>query len=76
MPAIKPSLVFASLVLAVACASCSSADVKGSCERIAEACHEKDTGSGEPHECHEFAEGGATDEACSEKEDDCLEACK
>jgi hypothetical protein len=48
----------------------------GSCERIIEACHEKDTGSGLAHDCHEAAEAeGATDESCSELEDDCLEGC-
>ena len=41
---------------------------------IAEACHDKDTGSGPAHECHEFSEA-STDEKCSEKEDDCLSSC-
>ncbi len=62
----------------VACATLIAAcskDVEGSCERIAEACHEKDPGSGPVHECHEFSEG-TTDEKCAEKEDDCLATCE
>jgi hypothetical protein len=52
--------------------ACTSDD--GSCERIVEACHELDPGSGPIHDCHEFAEE-ATDEACVDREDDCLAAC-
>jgi hypothetical protein len=55
-------------------AACSGKDVEGSCERIAEACHDKDTGSGPAHECHEFSES-STDDQCAEKEDDCLASC-
>lgn len=51
-------------------------DPAGSCERIVEACHEKDTGSGVAHDCHEAAEAeGATDEACADLEEDCLAGC-
>jgi hypothetical protein len=63
------------LCLSSSLASCS--DNEGSCERIVEACHEKDTGSGEPHECHEFAEAeGRSDDECADREDDCLAACE
>ncbi|MFO0613479.1 MAG: hypothetical protein U0414_12860 [Polyangiaceae bacterium] len=49
----------------------------GSCERVVEACHPKDTGSGKPHDCHEAAEAaGVTDAECAKTEDECLEACK
>lgn len=51
-------------------------DPVGSCERIVEACHELDTGSGLAHDCHELAEAAdATDAKCSEKEDECLAGC-
>lgn len=58
-------------------AGCGGSPNAGSCERIAEACHEKDTGSGEPHDCHESAEAeGATDDTCAEIEAACLAACE
>ncbi len=51
-------------------------DDEGSCERIVDACHDKDTGAGEPHDCHEFGEANEGDDAaCAEREDDCLAAC-
>jgi hypothetical protein len=66
------------ILLAVGVFGCASNNVnEGSCERIVEACHPKDTGSGAPHDCHEFAEGAdVTDDACAVKEDDCLTACQ
>lgn len=73
MTAIRTSIVLS--VLAILVVACSSSSPSGSCERIAEACHDKDTGSGVPHDCHEFSESGATDEQCAEKEDDCLAGC-
>jgi hypothetical protein len=66
--------MLAALALCLLQPGCSSDE--GACERIVEACHDADTGSGKPHECHEFAEeASATDEACADREDDCLEAC-
>lgn len=68
-----PVLAAAALVAA----GCGGDSNEGSCERVYEACHEKDTGSGKPHECHEAAEEeGVTDDACAAIEDECLEACK
>ncbi|MBK8254214.1 MAG: hypothetical protein IPK82_16295 [Polyangiaceae bacterium] len=55
-------------------AACGTSN-EGSCERIAEACHDKDTGSGEPHDCHETSES-STDDQCAEIEADCLAACE
>jgi len=58
-------------------AGCGQSSDVGSCERIIEACHEKDTGSGEPHDCHESAEAaGVTDAECAEIEESCLLACE
>jgi len=57
-------------------AGCGGSSNEGSCERIAEACHDKDTGAGKPHECHESAEGDATDDSCAVIEDDCVAACQ
>jgi hypothetical protein len=67
------TLLFSALVLfSAACGD----DVEGSCERIAEACHPLDTGSGVAHDCHELAEAeDATDESCAESEDECLDGC-
>lgn len=49
----------------------------GSCERVIEACHDKDMGTGKPHECHEGAEAaGVTDATCALTEDECLAACE
>jgi hypothetical protein len=68
-----PAIV--ALLLCFAPAGCSSSE--GSCERIVEACHPKDTGAGEAHECHEFAEEpGRTDDECADREDDCLASCE
>ena len=61
--------------LALCCAQPACSSDEGACERIIEACHDADDGAGAAHDCHELAEGGATDESCAEKEDDCLEAC-
>ena len=58
-------------------AGCGGSSSEGSCERIVEACHDKDTGSGEPHDSHESAEAAsATDDECAKIEDACLAACK
>lgn len=67
------------MFLFIACVSALAAcdSEAGSCERVVEACHPKDTGSGKPHDCHEAAEAdGVTDATCAETEDECLEACK
>ena len=51
-------------------------DPAGSCDRIAEACHDQDSGSGTAHDCHEAVEAeDATDESCAELEEDCVAAC-
>jgi len=64
------------LALAVTCAACGE-DTEGACDRIAEACHDVDTGSGPAFECHTFAEAeGVTDAQCAEKEDECHESCE
>lgn len=55
---------------------CGGGEEEGSCERISEACHNADEGSGKPYECHELAEGDSGDEACYEEEDACMEACQ
>ncbi len=70
-------LVSGMLAMALVVVGCGGSSNEGSCERIVEACHEKDMGSGEPHECHESAEAAdVTDDACAEIEADCLAACK
>lgn len=68
------------LFLAVASLSslgaCDAED-ETACTRIADACHDKDTGSGKPHDCHEAVEAaGVTESECAALEVDCLEACK
>lgn len=70
----KQSFAVAAVALAFGIFGCSK-DNTGSCERIVEACHEKDMGSGPEHECHEYAEGGATDDECAARESDCLSSC-
>jgi hypothetical protein len=74
MITLRNSLVIAAFAALVP--GCSKS-VEGSCERIVEACHDADQGSGAAHDCHELAEAdGATDESCAEKEDECVTACK
>lgn len=77
--AVRSLSAIATLVAVAAIAAlpaCDTAD-EGACDRIAEACHEKDTGSGKPHDCHESAEAStATEESCAALEADCLAACK
>jgi hypothetical protein len=64
-----------SIALFVLLPACSNSN-EGACERIAEACHDKDTGSGAAHDCHVSVEAeSATDESCAAQEDDCLAAC-
>lgn len=68
--------LFTAPLAVFALAPLGCADDEGSCERIVEACHEKDTGACEPHDCHEFAEEHEGDDAaCAEREDSCLSAC-
>ncbi len=70
------SVVIAAFALLVGGISGCDEDPAGTCDRIIEACHEKDTGSGPEHDCHEFAESdGANDETCSEREEQCLADC-
>jgi hypothetical protein len=71
-PALAVFVALGSLLLLPACETEVS-----SCETIAEACHDKDTGSGKPHDCHEATEkAGVTDAECDALETDCLAACK
>jgi hypothetical protein len=73
----KKYLLGTLVTTALLAAGCGSSSNAGSCERIVEACHDKDTGSGEPHDCHEAAEAAdATDDTCADIEDSCLAACK
>jgi hypothetical protein len=70
-------LIFAIVTTALLIAGCGGDPNAGSCERIVEACHDKDTGSGEPHDCHVAAEAtSTTDAACAEMEEACLAACQ
>ena len=70
-------LMLAIAITTLLIAGCGGGDPNaGSCDRIAEACHDLDTGSGEPHDCHEAAEAaGATDASCAAIEESCLAAC-
>lgn len=56
----QPLILAACAILAVSfvLVACDE-DPAGSCERIVEACHERDTGSGLTHDC---PDDGATDE--------------
>lgn len=55
---------------------CGGDNTEGACERIAEACHDKDTGAGPAFECHELAEASTTnDDACAEQEQECTDVC-
>lgn len=70
-------IFFGVAMTALLAAGCGGSSNDGSCERIVEACHAKDTGSGEPHDCHEAAEAAdATDDACAAIEESCLAACE
>lgn len=69
-------MVLAVLALAASQAGCGGENTAGACERIAEACHDKDTGDGPAYECHELAEAGdANDDACAEQEQECTDVC-
>jgi hypothetical protein len=73
----NPMKIVAALCF-VAAAGCNSAD--GACDRIVEACHDVDPGSGPIHDCHEDAEAAEAasdaDEICADREDDCIALCK
>lgn len=71
-------LLPAALLAAVAACSDSTPAPAGkpTCEAIFERCHPLDTGSGDIHECHEFAEAAATTEAqCVARRASCFTAC-
>jgi hypothetical protein len=71
-------LIVASLfVFAAGCggsASESEEELTPSCQAIADACHELDTGPGEIRDCHESSES-STEEQCAATKDDCLAKC-
>lgn len=73
-------LTFAMLAALAALAACSSSTPAASggptCTAIVERCHPLDTGSGDIHECHEFAEAASTTEAqCQARRTACFTAC-
>jgi hypothetical protein len=82
MISFRPVRALTSVALFVAIASVSTLGACGTeegtaCDRIAEACHDKDTGSGKPHDCHEAVEAaGVTEAECAALEVDCLAACE
>lgn len=79
---------FAALAAVCLAPACSSEDDHGhggddhgailpECKVITDACHEKDTGEGPAHDCHEFAhDPDTTAEQCMAKQTECLDACK
>jgi len=71
----KTLLVCLSLASSCLLGGCGGDDRPAECEEIVEACHEVDTGSGMPHECHEGAESDWTKEMCVAMRGDCLAAC-
>jgi len=70
-------LPVALLAAVAACSDSTPAPAgKPTCEAIVERCHPLDTGSGDIHECHEFAEAAATTEAqCVARRASCFTAC-
>jgi hypothetical protein len=71
----KSLLVGLSLAVACLLAACGGDDRPAECEEIVEACHDVDTGTGMPHECHEGAESDWTKDECVSMRQDCLSAC-
>jgi hypothetical protein len=59
-------------------AGCSDDEgIAAECQAIVDLCHDKDTGSGVPHDCHELAEDPATTaDQCIAKKAECDTACK
>ncbi len=47
-----------------------------SCQRIIDACHDVDPGTGMAHECHETAHDDGTAAACDPIADECVAACE
>ena len=45
------------------------------CQEIVNACHTKDEGVGEIHECHETGHDVGTESACAAVHDDCVAKC-
>lgn len=75
---VRTLFVALSLLLGIGTLTLSACDTsaEGACDRIAEACHDKDTGSGKPHDCHEAVEAStATEASCAALETECLAAC-
>ena len=72
---------FALSALAVAALLACSSETptpagRPTCTAIYERCHPLDTGSGDIHECHEFAETASTTEAqCQARRVSCFTAC-
>lgn len=75
-------LVFASILALTACGGGEPGTDAGehsgseSCQRIIDACHEVDPGTGPIHECHETGHDVGTDEACAPIEADCVAMCE
>ncbi len=69
------SLAFLSLI--AACSDSTPAPAgRAACEEIVERCHPLDQGTGDIHECHEFAEATATTNAqCVARRAACFVSC-
>lgn len=69
------SLAFLSLI--AACSDSTPAPAgRAACEEIVERCHPLDQGTGDIHECHEFAEAAATTNAqCLARRTACFASC-
>ncbi len=69
------SLAFLSLIAACSDSTPTPAG-RVACEEIVERCHPLDQGTGDIHECHEFAEATATTNAqCLARRAACLATC-
>ncbi|HEY8432444.1 MAG TPA: hypothetical protein VIL20_28935 [Sandaracinaceae bacterium] len=63
-------------LLALGCDDGSHHDGAESCQRIIDACHDVDPGTGEAHECHQTAHDEGTAEACDPIEAMCIAVCQ
>ncbi len=72
------SLLFALCSLCLLALGCDGGPPPApeSCQRIIDACHDVDPGTGEAHECHETAHDEGTAEACDPIEAACVAACE
>jgi hypothetical protein len=77
MKSLIRSFPLAVLTLLVACSDSTPAPAgKPACEAIYERCHPLDQGTGDIHECHEFAEAAATtNDQCVARRAACFTAC-